>query len=393
MNVAGFYLVAYLSGSLVDELKKSSRREQVQQRNLHQLELLHWNIVQSMTSGLIMVDHAKHIRFANLAASEILELRGAALEGRSIAEVFPVLDLAAWSHLQRRDGSRNALETVARNELLFRKHSGEELCLGYTISVLQKDPEGRLGWVLIFQDLTKLKAMQEHVKRLEKVALAGRIAAEIAHEIKNPLAAMSGAVQMLRDEIQRDSVHSRLMQIVEREIHRINELVVDFLWLAKGAKKPEAVQEISLCQAIQETVALLRAERKVGLSRKVTTQFDASPVVAMDPQHFRQIIWNLLLNGLEAIGSDGELHVRVSEGSGNGAEGTEARIDIQDTGCGIPPEMRDRIFEPFFSTKQGGTGLGLSIVYQLIENAGGRITVSHLHPRGTAFSLFFPGLS
>jgi two-component system sensor histidine kinase PilS (NtrC family) len=282
---------------------------------------------------------------------------------------------------------------VARKEFHYRTPSGNELCLGYTVSVLQKDREGRLGWVFIFQDLTKLKAMQEHVKRLERVALAGRIAAEIAHEIKNPLAAMSGAIQMLRDEMHLDSLHAKLMQIVEREIQRINELVVDFLWLARGAKKPEVIHEIPLCSAIVETVALLQAEKRPAVSNRVATKFDASPTVAMDPQHFRQILWNLLLNGLEAIANGGDLQIRVSETPGNGSGKREARIDIADTGCGIPEEYRDRVFEPFFTTKQGGTGLGLSIVYQLIENAGGRIAVSHREPRGTSFSLFFPSVS
>ncbi len=397
MSVAGFYLVAYVSGSLAEELQKSSRREIAQQRNLHQLELLHWNIVQSMNSGLMMIDETGCIRFANLAAAEILDLQGPSLEGNPMGSVFPSLELSAWSHLQRGESVRNRSEIAARREVTYQTPSGEQLCLGYTVSVLQKDQEGRLGWVFIFQDLTKLKAMQEHVKRLEKVALAGRIAAEIAHEIKNPLAAMSGAIQMLRDEMHLDAVHSKLMHIVEREIQRINELVVDFLWLARGAKKPEVVHEFPLCSAIQETVALLRAEKRIGSSSRVSTHFDASPNVAMDPQHFRQILWNLLLNGLEAISYGGELEIRVSEGpscgSRNGSAEREVRIDIEDTGCGIPQELRERVFEPFFTTKQGGTGLGLSIVYQLVENAGGRITVSHLEPQGTAFSLFFPSHS
>lgn len=393
MSVAGFYLVAYISGSLAEELQRSSRRELARQRDLHQLELLHWNIVQSMNSGLMMIDDAGCVRFANLAAFEILGLKGPTLEGSPIKTVFPSLELSTWSHLQRGEGGRNRAEIAARRELSYRSPSGEELCLGYTVSALHKDQEGRLGWVFIFQDLTKLKAMQEHVKRLEKVALAGRIAAEIAHEIKNPLAAMSGAVQMLRDEMQLDALHSKLMHIVEREIQRINELVVDFLWLARGAKKPDVIHEIPLCSAIQETVALLQAEKKTGSSSRVTTRYDASPTVAMDPQHFRQILWNLLLNGLEAISNGGELRVHVSEAPANGSGTREARIDVEDTGCGIPQEFRDRVFEPFFTTKQGGTGLGLSIVYQLVENAGGRITVSHMEPQGTAFSLFFPSHS
>lgn len=390
MNLAGFYLVAYISGSLAEELQKSSRRERAQQRDLHQLELLHWNIVQSMNSGLMMIDQSGIIRFANLAAAEILEVGGAALEGSDIRGLFPALDVTDWSNLQRYEGGRDSSEIVTRREFSYRTPTGDELCLGYTVSVLHKDREGRLGWVLIFQDLTKLKAMQEHVKRLEKVALAGRIASEIAHEIKNPLAAMSGAVQMLRSELPLESVQAKLMGIVEREIQRINELVVDFLWLARGAKRPEVVDDIPLCSAIQETVALLQAEKRVGLAEKVTIQFDAAPTVAMDLQHFRQILWNLLLNGLEATVNGGALRIRVSENAGNGSPQKEARIDIQDTGCGIPPEYRDRVFEPFFTTKQGGTGLGLSIVYQLVENAGGRITLSHLEPQGTSFSLFFP---
>lgn len=389
MSIAGFYLVAYLSGSLAEELKRSSRQVEKQKFDLRRLEALHQNIVQSMSSGLLTIDENGMVIFCNRAAMETLGLTAEELRGRPLRNVFPGVDPLAWSR-EIPSSFSSPICNMRRRELRYQRPSGQDVTLGYTVSVLQEGNGEASGWIVIFQDLTHLKAMEDHVRRMERLAFAGKIAAEIAHEIKNPLAAMSGAFQMLRGEIRTDSIQSRLVNIVDREIVRIKDLVNDFLWLARGSKKPERSEKISTGALIQDVLALLKAKERVSAHQTIHTTIEASPTLFMDPHHLQQILWNLLVNALEAMPEGGNLSVRLSLVSREDANGPEARVDIRDEGHGIAPEIRDRVFEPFFTTKESGTGLGLSIVYQLVENAGGRIEVTHHDRAGTTFSLFFP---
>ncbi len=393
MAVAVFFVVAYLSGYLAEELQKSSTQLELQRRDHQQLEMLHQNIVHSMNSGLLTINVEGRVRFANRAAQDILGIPYGELFGGFFKSLFPEIDPQCWPQLPPSSFPPSSSEIVARQEIAYQRPTGEKLALGYTVSALQHETEEGAGWIFIFQDLTQLKAMEERVQRMERVDFAGKIAAEIAHEIKNPLAAMSGAVQMLQRNMQSNSMEGRLMQIVEREIHRINELVIDFLWLAKGARKPEKIERIAICTVIDEMLMLLKTRQKVNSRQRLDTSYQAAPVIAMDPQHFRQILWNLLVNALEAMPEGGDLLICVSHGNGGDSqECAEVRIDVRDSGCGIPDDVRDRLFEPFFTTKKNGTGLGLSIVYQLVETARGRLQVSSNHPTGTTFSLFFPSI-
>lgn len=383
MNIAGFYLVGFLSGYLAEELQKSGERLRENRKDLHELEVLHRHIVNSITSGLLTVGPDARVLFVNSTAQEILGRLAEEMAGRPFESFFPGLDPRQWP--------RDALcalkggNVAPRTEVPYEKPSGERLFLGYSVSVLMNGDRKFAGWVFVFRDLTPFKTMEEHLKRLDRMAFAGKIAAEITHEIKNPLAAMSGAVQMLRMEKDWSPAQSKLMDIIHREIDRINELVTDFLWLARGAHGSEKVEKVAACGIIQEVIELLRARNYVSTSHRIDTAFQSCPVFYIDPHHFRQILWNLLTNALEAMPDGGVLLITVSAGQ------CECRIDIRDFGTGIAEEHRLRLFEPFFTTRGNGTGLGLSIVYQLVERAGGRIEViHHEEASGTTFSLFFP---
>jgi two-component system sensor histidine kinase PilS (NtrC family) len=393
MNIACFYLVAYLCGYLAEELQRSSRQVRKQKKDFHQLEILHQNIVQSMSSGLLTLNPTGYVLFSNRAAERILRIPADQLRGQPYQDIFPALKPMVWPGSISPEMRSNPPDALNQMEVTYKAPGGERLCLGYTVCVLQSEDGEASGWIFIFQDLTSMKAMEEHLQRMERLAFAGRIASEIAHEIKNPLAAMSGAVQMLQTEVEQDSLQTRLMNIVEREINRINDLVTDFLWLARGSMKPEKIKDVDLCDIIQEVLALLKTRDSVSSSHRIRTDFRLTPTFPMDPHHFRQILWNLLVNALEAMPDGGDLCIRVDICEDHEACKHEARIDVQDSGCGISEEVRSRVFEPFFTTKKNGTGLGLSIVYQLVENAGGRLQVSHHEGHGTTFSLFFPIVS
>jgi two-component system sensor histidine kinase PilS (NtrC family) len=389
ISVAGFYLVAFLGGYLAEELQKSSEQLRRQERDFLRLATLHTNIVQSVNSGLLTISGAGYIMFCNQAALEILGLAGSHIEGQQVQRIFPSLDPSTWSARASSSATLASQETN-RSEILYKRPTGEELCIGYTISILQRDDEAGSGWIFIFQDLTHLKAMEENVQRMERLAFAGKMAAEIAHEIKNPLAAMSGAIQMLQVETKEDSYQCRLMSIVSREIQRINELVTDFLWLAKGARKPERFEVISIPAMISEVLTLLQGRDKIRSQHQIETLFESSQPVTIDPHHLRQILWNLLTNALEAMPQGGKVMLSVKSSGPDEYDHPGIVVDISDTGCGIPEELRGRVFDPFFTTKETGTGLGLSIVYQLVQNVGGRIQVLHHDGCGTTFSIFFP---
>ncbi len=389
VNIAGFYLVGFLAGYLAQELHKSSEQVREHEREFHQLSTLQRSIVQSMTSGLLTIDSEGRIAFLNSAGQDILGVRREEVAGRRLETLFPGLDIAGFRE-PAPPAARSRCVPHRRLEVPYNGPSGDEIHLGYSVSVLHSQDGEPFGWVMIFTDLTQLKEIEEHMQRTERLAFAGRIASEIAHEIKNPLAAMSGAVQMLQGEPGPDPFQARLMGIVEREIGRINELVTDFLWLSRGFPKSEHHEEVPVCAMIQDILSLLRAKNQVAESHTIKTAFEASPSLNIDPHHLRQILWNLLINGLEAMPEGGELSISVRPSRNAGSTDPEARIDISDTGCGIPEAVRKRIFDPFFTTKATGTGLGLSIVYQLVERSAGRIEANpNPSGQGTTFSIFF----
>lgn len=387
LNIAGFYLVAFLAGYLAEELQRSSRRAREHEKNLRELATLHQSIVQSMTSGVMTIALDGLIMFSNRAGNETLGLIEEDLAGRKLVELFPAMDLSCFPERV----VPGSLNSTGRMETSYRHPTGQQITIGYSASVLQNENGEPFGWVLIFKDLTQVKIAEEHMQRMERLVLAGKFAAEIAHEIKNPLAAMSGAMQMLQEEVGQNALHSRLMGIVQREIGRINELVTEFLWMAKGPPKAAHTEKLPVCSTIEEILEILKARNQITASHVIKTSFKSRPMVNIDSHHLRQALWNLLVNALEAMPEGGELSITVDVDGPSGEGGLGARIVIGDTGCGIPVDVIKRIFDPFFTTKVSGTGLGLSIVYQLMEKCGGRVEVSpQPSGPGTLFALFFP---
>jgi two-component system sensor histidine kinase PilS (NtrC family) len=403
MNTAGFFLVGFLAGYLVEELHRSGRRVREREKDLSELAILHGCIVRSMSSGLLTIDLDGGIIFSNNAGEQILGMKSTQIAGRHLTDIFSEIDMPGLAQGRAQEGTK----PPARLETVYTHPTGAKITIGYSASILQDENAKAFGWIINFIDMTKLKTIEEHIQRMERLVIAGRFAAEIAHEIKNPLAAMSGAMQMLQGEVGQNELNKKLMGIVLREIERINGLVGEFLWMAKGSPKSAQVEDVAVCPVIEEIIALLRARKQLAATHSIRTDFEAAPIVAIDPNHLQRVLWNLLVNALEAMPQGGELSIRVAaldqsdEGSPEHVRsltnrrqkngGGAVRIDIGDTGPGIAKEALKRIFDPFFTTKSNGTGLGLSIAYQLVEKAGGRIEVSGSEPgRNTVFSLFFP---
>jgi two-component system sensor histidine kinase PilS (NtrC family) len=228
----------------------------------------------------------------------------------------------------------------------------------------------------------QLRIMEQHVKRVEKMAAIGEMAAGLAHEIKNPLASITGAIELLRDEIRPDPDQDRLMQIVLREADRLSTLVGNFLLYARPPSgKPEA---IDLEKTVRETAELFG--KKGAVDGRIAIRIKAQPGIwiGMDAAHLKQVLWNLLINAAEAIEERGEIRIELSV-----TKDRQACLQVCDTGTGMPPETLKSIFDPFFTTKPSGTGLGLSIVHRILDAYGCRVDVDSTPASGTLFSVYF----
>jgi two-component system sensor histidine kinase PilS (NtrC family) len=228
----------------------------------------------------------------------------------------------------------------------------------------------------------ELRVMENQVKRVEKMAAIGEMAAGLAHEIKNPLASLSGSIQLLREDIQYDADHDRLMQIILREADRLSSLVTNFLLYAKPpAGKVEAIQ---LDKALIETSELFEKDSSTNGRISTTKSIESGVWIAIDPVHLRQILWNLLLNAAEAIEGDGTIGIEMYR-----LRNKQACIKISDDGCGMSLELLKTIFDPFVTTKSNGTGLGLSIVHRILDAYDSNLDVESEVNKGTTFTLKF----
>jgi two-component system sensor histidine kinase PilS (NtrC family) len=226
----------------------------------------------------------------------------------------------------------------------------------------------------------ELKALEDQVKRVEKMAYMGEMAAGMAHEIKNPLASLAGSIQLLREDIKYDPYHDKLMQIALRETDRLSELVGNFLLFAR----PQAgkIEKVDLRESILEVLALFEKNSDFVSRIDISSNLAHNIWTEIDPVHLHQVLWNVLLNSAEAIENEGKIEIRLYE-----ARNGMANLEIEDNGCGIPEDTLKMIFNPFFTTKAGGTGLGLSIVHSIMETYGYLLNVESSQSRGTVFTM------
>ena len=374
ITVMACFLVAFLSSHLSQQTIRTEKELEAKQKDIQQLEAFNASIVHSMDSGLLTLDVAGNITSFNTAAETITCFPRDEVLGKPLEAIFPEVA----KHYSSAIASNQ--RKPYRQDVTFKKKDGAEGYLGFSVSSL-KAPDGKaLGNLLIFQDLTALKIMESHIKRVERLAAVGEMAAGIAHEIKNPLASMTGSIQLLNRKVDMAPVTDKLMQIVLREADRLNALVNDFLLFARPTSGK--VEPVELGPTIGETLELYEKD-PMCLSRiRVTKDLPADVWTQMDPKHLRQILWNLLLNAAQAINGNGTVHVSCESSDGM------VRIEITDNGCGMSEETQKQVFNPFFTTRAQGTGLGLSIVHRLLESYGGRIDVRSTEGQGTLFLLY-----
>ncbi|HJQ30989.1 MAG TPA: ATP-binding protein [Pyrinomonadaceae bacterium] len=384
-EVAGLNDVAFLVvGLLAARLAERQTLSEVQMREaanaLASLRALHERIVESIRSGVITTDLSLRVYTVNRAAEEMTGYDAASLRGQDVSILFG--DIAGRVEASLAAAAEGQASPRYESECLTPE--GFLIKLGYNISPLYSESGETTGLVLTFQDLTDIRAMEETSRRQERLSAVGRVAAGIAHEIRNPLAAMRGSIQVLRSELSADSSQAELMDIVLSESDRLNRIISDFLTYARPRKF--SLAETDLREPLRETFALLRHSPEVLDGHKLEEDLPAEPLLAMaDAEGIRQVFWNLSRNALKAMPEGGTLRAEMRL-----SVGRTVRITFNDTGRGMSPAQVERLFEPFSSSTTGGTGLGLSIVYQIIRDHGGTINVRSREGHGTTITIELP---
>jgi len=363
---------------------------------IRELSEFNETILRSLGSGLITLDYDRRITFANEMAKRIVGMESEDLVGRSIDEVFPQAGpQIVPPELVKNGGALTSRETV------YTRRDGRKIYLGYSVTCQQPGADRRVAVVLTFRDITEVKEMQAQVLRMDRLASLGVLASGIAHEIRNPLAGIKMMAQSLEEEIPPGDAKREYLDRIVRQVNRLDELIRVFFSYARPR------QPVRRRYQVPEIVAEVRAllDKKLR-SRGIEFREDyasALPDVFVDFHQMQQVFMNLFLNAIDAMPEGGRLVVRAEpvrttlhavERRGRTrlrpVSGLFVRVEVEDTGKGIPEEILGNIFDPFFTTKAQGMGLGLSIVHRIVEEHGGEIAVTSEVDKGTRFTLLVP---
>ena len=298
-------------------------------------------------------------------------------------------DVFAWPDYVR-DHLPAATLPGGIEEVSTRK-DGQRIILGMNLSTLYDEHGVPIGMVGVFQDISLQKKMEEENRRRQWLAMIGEMSAGMAHEIRNPLAALSGSMQVLRKELQPSDDNRPLLDLALREAERLSGIVSDFLQYARP--RPLNCKECDVNELVSNTVRMLEQTSEYGGRIQFIRHLASESVMAMlDPDQMQQVCWNLGLNACQAMSTGGTLTVSThrASGGGGGLDGESVEIVFEDTGQGITEEHRDKIFDPFFTTKQEGTGLGLSVVHRIVEDHRGRVQMENAPGMGTRVRLMLP---
>ena len=380
VNITGFYLVAYLSNFLSEQARTSRVELKAKQVDIDKLEILNETIINSITSGLIALDGQNKIILFNPAAEEIFGIKSSEASGHQIEKALPALK--PYLPSLQTGSLATAKKPLPFVDLPYLKPNGEKIHLRLSISPLQLSWVDQEGNILVFQNMKEIMQIEEEMKKVEGLAMVGELAAGIAHEIRNPMASISGSIQMLRDELKADDVNRRLMDIISREIGRLNRLVNNFLLFARP--KRANMRAFDLSQLILESLELFKNSQHWTGKMNALTDFRDPISMESDPEQIKQVLWNLFLNACEAMPDGGAFYVTTSlRSNGSQSHQKQVRIAVRDTGSGFDASVLKQVFTPFFTTKEEGSGLGLAIVKRIMEGLHGEVYGSN-HPQGGA---------
>jgi two-component system, NtrC family, sensor histidine kinase PilS len=364
INLFAYLAVAHLSSALAAKLRQAGLELQDKSGELLSLQALHENVVHSIRSGLITTDFEGRITLVNAPGQKLLERTASSVYGRYVSDLF----LDRLPHLET---------FSAQGEVRGLTPAGSEKTFGVTVTPLTVPGHGTIGFVYTFEDRTELRRLEREIRMRDRLAAVGRLAAGIAHEIRNPLASIAGSIKVLSQISPFNDEQRTLVDIITRESSRLNAIISDFL--AYSREKSYKFSRMDLLPILNDTLVLL-SNRSQSSGLKIETEYAVQQAFAtVDADRMKQVFWNLLGNAVRATGQQGTITVSVKP------DGDHWRIGIRDTGPGVPAGMVDKIFEPFQSSFEGGTGLGLAIVYQILQAHGARIYVQSTPGCGAEF--------
>jgi two-component system, NtrC family, sensor histidine kinase PilS len=368
VNLFAFLAVAYLAGLLTHKLRQVGVQLKDASGALESLQALHENIIHSISSGLITTGLDGRITLVNAAAARLLERTSAELIGTPVHQLF--LDPLPSVESQQLHG-----------EVRFDPPTKFRKTLRVRVSALSVPEKGDLGYVYAFDDLTEIRRLEREVRVQDRLAAVGRLAAAIAHEIRNPLTSIAGSVSMLSGLPEMNEDHRRLLDIVTRESQRLNAIITDFL--AYSRTKKYQFDRVDLIHLVEDTLTLMdhrMAAEKTGIEIKRRFTIPEAWVLA-DGDKLKQVFWNLCENAVRAMKDGGTLTAAIE------SLGDDWQVSFIDTGMGMTPQQIEKIFEPFQSNFKGGTGLGLAIVYQIVQAHDGKVWARSKPGQGTTFVL------
>jgi two-component system, NtrC family, sensor histidine kinase PilS len=368
VNLFAFLAVAYLAGLLTAKLRQVGVQLKDTSGALESLQVLHENIVHSISSGLVTTGLEGRITLVNAAGQRLLEHTAAELVGTPVSQLF-----------------MDALPTVesehAHAEVRFETPGKFRKTLRVRVAALTVPERGDQGYVYVLDDLTELRRLEREIRMQDRLAAVGRLAAAIAHEIRNPLTSIAGSVSMLSGVPEMNEEHRRLLDIVTRESQRLNAIITDFL--AYSRTKQYHFEKVDLIHLVEDTLTLMDHRMKAentGITIKRSFPVKQAWTLA-DGDKLKQVFWNICENAVRAMKHGGMLTVSLEEA------GEDWQIGFADTGEGMSPQQTEKVFEPFQSSFEGGTGLGLAIVYQIMQAHEGKVWARSKRGQGTTFVL------
>ncbi len=373
IHIISFYIVALLTSFAAKQEKMARDLLEEKESAFDQLDLLHKSIIESVDSGILTIDLNGNIKSFNKGAEEITGFLHFEIINKKLDDVFPVLSSMLNKKNQLKQGSR--FEVTDSGKML-----------GCSVTPLVDSNRKKVGNTLIFQDLTVIKEMERKIERNKRLAFVGVMAAGLAHEIRNPLASISGPIQMLSKDLRLDETDRKLMQIILRGKDRLDGFVKDFLLLARP--KPSERRDINVEVIIDDLLESLRFSPEWREDIEVIKNLCNQTSIYGNKAEIRQVIWNMISNAVQAMPEGGKLKIETSEVFNDTKEYLEIRIS--DNGCGIEEKNQDKVFEPFYTTKKNGTGLGLAIVNRIVETHMGKIRIKSKPGKGTDCIVLLP---